>query len=321
MEYTVEKFINFGTFGKSVSNLLGFGGDVGGGVVRAGDVVNPNTVLTAPTLTRVGGAGNLTNINRVTGNVVDGGGNLTDLNRVTGNVGGGADAARIDPSEATTRLATNAATNPSLSSKIRKVMLNNPGMTLGAILAAAAAGTLLGLAGTSLEKSNNQPLTIINSYVTKGGDEGDVTIEYTADSGVTVVDGDKVIVNQPNDQENLLSSGQVSNYFVPSTIYGQTKQVKKILSPSSIVINHPGLVNYAKKGVLTLQTTMDNRLLNESEKGVKSVTSASDSILETLLDPIKNKLGPYLIYAEGFCCCICCLILISIIYKISKMAK
>ena len=197
-------------------------------------------------------------------------------------------------------------------------MLNNPGMTLGAILAAAAAGTLLGLATNSFEKSNNQPLTIINSYVTKGGDEGDVTIEYTADSGVTVVDGDSVIVNQPNDQENLSSPDQVSNYFVPSNIYGQTKQVKTILSKSSIVINHPGLVGYAKKGVLTLQTTMDNRLLDESEKGVDAVTSASDSVLGTVLDPIKKILGSYLIYAQGFCCCICCLILISIIFKIAK---
>jgi len=223
--------------------------------------------------------------------------------------------------EAADKLTDAAKTNQKLSSKIAKVLKENPGKTLGAALLAAATVAGVILAKESFEKSNNQPLTIINSYATSGGDEGDVTIEYTAASGVTVVDGDSVIVNPPNEQENLLSSGQVSNYFIPTTIYGQTIQVKSIISSSSIIINYPGLVGYAKKGILTLQTTMENRLLDQAEKTVDAAKELTGTVLGPILGPIQKMLGPYLIYAQGCCCCICCLILISIIYKVSKMAK
>lgn len=217
--------------------------------------------------------------------------------------------------EAADKLTDTSKTNQKLSSKIAKLLKNNPGKTLAAALIIGAGAAGLALATEGFNKSNNQPLTIINSYATTGGDEGDVTIEYTADSGVTVVDGDSVIVNPPNDQENLSSSGQVSNYFIPATIYGQTIQVKTIISSSSIVINYPGLVGYAKKGVLTLQTTMENRLLDQAEKGI----NVAQELTGTVLGPIIKMLGPYLIYVQGFCAFICCLIVLAIIYKLFKM--
>ena len=312
MEYTVEKFISI----KSLTGALGALGKTG---AKNGDNIIKGVGDMAEGGAKALNKGPVTQMKRVT-TVVDEAGGLGA--KVTNKVAGqGGEVALKNADEMADKLTEAAKTNQKLSSKIGKVLKNNPGKTLAAALIIAAGATGLALATEGFNKSNNQPLTIINSYATTGGDEGDVTIEYTADSGVTVVDGDSVIVNPPNDQENLSSSGQVSNYFIPATIYGQTIQVKTIISSSSIVINYPGLVGYAKKGVLTLQTTMENRLLDQAEKGVAAAQELTGSALGTVLGPFKKILGPYLIYAQGFCCCICCLILLSIIYKVSKMAK
>jgi hypothetical protein len=353
MEYTVEKFNPL----KIVTNLAAAGADVavkGGGNIGKGvdelaadglkalDGAKPTTYAKRATNVGkdAGGAGlknadevagtGLKNADEVAGTGLKNadevaGAGLKNADEVAGaglkNADEVAGAGLKNADEAADKLTDAAKTNQKLSSKIAKVLKENPGKTLAAVLIIAGTGAGLALATEGFNKSNNQPLTIINSYATKGGDEGDVTIEYTAASGVTVVDGDSVIVNPPNEQENLLSSGQVSNYFIPTTIYGQTIQVKSIISSSSIIINYPGLVGYAKKGVLTLQTTMENRLLDQAEKGVDAVKDLTGTVLGPILGPIQKMLGPYLKYAQGCCCCICCLILLSIIYKVSKMAN
>jgi hypothetical protein len=235
----------------------------------------------------------------------------TDVNKIAGDLGDDlADAQK---------------TNKALSSKITDFMKKNPGKTLAGALVVGLGAAGLALAIESFNASNNQPLNITNSFATKGGDAGDITIEYTAGKDVTVVEGDNVVVNAPSGQDNLSvgSSGQApaSNYFVPSTIYGKTIQVKSIVSSSSIIINYPGLVAYANKGVLTLQTNMANRLLDQAEKGISAAQSLTGSVLGTVFGPVIKMLGPYLKYAQGCCCCICCIILLSIIYKVSKMAK
>ena len=328
MEYTVEKFITLKGLTNALGAVVGAGAKGGDNIIKGADDIaegGAKALTNAPVTkmkrgTTVGddvvdGAGTAA---KVGDDVVDGAGTAA---KVGDDVADGAGAGLKNADEMADKLTEAAKTNQKLSSKIGKVLKNNPGKTLAAALIIAAGATGLALATEGFNKSNNQPLTIINSYATTGGDEGDVTIEYTADSGVTVVDGDSIIVNPPNEQENLLSSGQVSNYFIPATIYGQTIQVKTIISSSSIVINYPGLVGYAKKGVLTLQTTMENRLLDQAEKGVAAAQELTGTALGTVLGPFKKILGPYLIYAQGFCCCICCLILLSIIYKVSKMAK
>ena len=66
---------------------------------------------------------------------------------------------------------------------------------------------------------------------------------------------------------------------------------------------------------------MENRLLDQAEKGVDAVKDLTGTVLGPILGPIQKMLGPYLKYAQGCCCCICCLILLSIIYKVSKMAN
>jgi len=335
MEYTVEKFIGI----KSLTGALGAFGKTGAktGAKGADEIAegganalkNVGTLGTKKTRTFANAADEATGVGAKVGDdVVDGAGTAAKVvdgagtaAKVGDDVVDGAGTGLKNADEMADKLTDAAKTNQKLSSKIGKVLKNNPGKTLAAALIIAAGAAGLAFATEGFNKSNNQPLTIINSYATTGGDEGDVTIEYTADSGVTVVDGDSVIVNPPNDQENLSSSGQVSNYFIPATIYGQTIQVKTIISSSSIVINYPGLVGYAKKGVLTLQTTMENRLLDQAEKGVAAAQELTGTALGTVLGPFKKILGPYLIYAQGCCCCICCLILISIIYKVSKMAK
>jgi hypothetical protein len=350
MEYTVEKFVTLTQLGKAAGAAAGMGDNAANAVVKNLDLTGAAKGLDDVPITKMKRA------TIVGGDVADEAGTAVKFgddaaenvareaaekaaretvekaakeagekaaNEVAEKVA--KEAAEKAAKEATEKAANEAAdklndtskTNQKLSSKIAKLLKDNPGKTLGGVLLAGLGVAGLVLATESFNKSNNQPLTIIDSYATKGGDEGDVTIEYTADSGVTVVDGDSVIVNPPNDQDYLSSSGQVSDYFIPSAIYSQTIQVKTIISSSSIVINYPGLVGYTKKGILTLQTTMENRMLDQAEKGI----NVAKELTGTVLGPVLKMLGPYLIYAQGFCAFICCLILISIIYKVSKMAN
>jgi hypothetical protein len=347
MEYTVEKFFGLGTLVKAAGAAAGIGGDAAiaagknldlTGAAKGLDDVPITKMKRATTVGDEAAGAGLKNADDVAVKAAQEAAEKAareTVEKAAKEAGEKAaeeaaekvakEAAEKAAKEATEKAANEAAdklndtskTNQKLSSKIAKLLKDNPGKTLGGVLLAGLGVTGLVLATESFNKSNNQPLTIIDSYATKGGDEGDVTIEYTADSGVTVVDGDSVIVNPPNDQDYLSSSGQVSDYFIPSAIYGQTIQVKTIISSSSIVINYPGLVGYTKKGILTLQTTMENRMLDQAEKGI----NVAKELTGTVLGPVLKMLGPYLIYVQGFCACICCLILISIIYKVSKMAN
>lgn len=348
MEYTVEKFIGLTKLGKTVGAAVGMGDDAVNAVVKNVNMADGAKALDNIPTTQVKRITKVTDdVANEAGTAVKFGDDVAEnaareaaekaaretVEKAAKEAGEKAaeeaaekvakEAAEKAAKEATEKAANEAAdklndtskTNQKLSSKIAKLLKDNPGKTLGGVLLAGLGVAGLVLATESFNKSNNQPLTIIDSYATKGGDEGDVTIEYTADSGVTVVDGDSVIVNPPNDQDYLSSSGQVSNYFIPSAIYGQTIQVKTVISSSSIVINYPGLVGYTKKGVLTLQTTMENRMLDQAEKGI----NVAQELTGTVLGPIIKMLGPYLIYAQGFCAFICCLIVLAIIYKLFKM--
>jgi len=225
--------------------------------------------------------------------------------------------------------------NPRLLSKMKKLMINNPGKTLG-----GAIGLGLGTYGlaNSLEsylKSNNQTVKITCSFETnvdsstyfncpnsssnnfpKGDDTGDVVVRFGP--SVKIVDGDTIVFENTNFEPNL---------------DGQEIDVKTIVSPSCIIINMPNTQKYTSTGTFIIHTTMGNRMLDTAtdaaetvvEKTVSVATSGGNSLFNTIdnalggaLTKIKDVFGNGLIYCSIFCGILCIMIIIYVILQFIK---
>ena len=243
----------------------------------------------------------------------------------------------VDIGEVTTDAAKGLekSTNPRLLSKMKKLMVNNPGKTLGGALGVGLGAYGLANSLESYLKSNNQTVNITCSFETnvdpstyyncpnssvssypEGDDTGDIVVRFGP--SVKIVDGDTIIFSNTTFEPNF---------------DGQEIDVKTIVSPSCIIINMPNTQKYASTGTFIIHTTMANRMLDTAtdavetvaEKTVSVATSAGGSLFNTidsalggLLTKIKNVFGNGLIYCYIFCGILCIMVIIYIILKFIK---
>jgi len=210
--------------------------------------------------------------------------------------------------------------------KVKTIVKNNPGKTLGAAVLLGLGITGVTMALEAFNKNNNKKVGIIRSY--KSDDSGifsfmsttqDIIIEFTPKA--KIVSGDKV---------EILDSD-----FSPD-INNNTYDIKQIISDSIIMISVPKISTFATKGTLTIKTTQENHFINTFKEGsqkagstvgavvgatVTTAVGVTGGVTGGLLSGVgSGLLGEYYDYVKYVIYCIIFIICLGVIYKIYSLS-